>query len=328
MHTTRLGRVLVLAVLLLGVSGTGAAADPAPPPVPLPGGSNYDFYYLQGCYREPYHVVNGFNRAPDIIRYQLGEMRKAGQSRLTIGIFHHRGPDSGTIMDSTGGKLSDQNRRNLTDLLAAVKQAGFAEVAVAFNSLSPNSPSGWSSWQPDLYQENWQLIQDLHPVIAGAGLPYRVDLGNELTASAGQKVVLQYDQQLWKDYTAKFGRNDSVGFSVNSNDPNQVGSVGQIYGTTPPPLFDIHVYDQEYERFLAADTALRQAGYTTQPIIVGESFYNDKAAAEGFAKASKQTGRQIYYLTQWPKTRANVTQCDQVDVAPPADFSAYKAAGF
>jgi hypothetical protein len=323
-------RVLLITALVLTsmwpVRDAGAGVGSPPPPVS--GGSNYNFYYLDGCYREPYQVVGSFNKAPDIIRFQLAGMHKAGQNRISIGVFHHHGADTGTVMDSTGGKLSTQDQQNLTALLAAIKQAGYAELSIVLHPLDANDPSGWSSWQEDTYLENWQLIQSLHPIIAAAGVPYRIDLGSELTASTGQGVVLAYDQRLWQDYTAKFGRADTVGFSVNSNDPGQVLNVGKMYGSVPPPMFDLHIYGSEYAQFVYDDNQLRQQGFTSQPVIIGESYYDDKDAATAFSTASKKTGRQIYYLTQWPKTRANNIQCEQVDVAPPTDYAMYAAAGF
>ncbi|MEV6605307.1 hypothetical protein [Kutzneria sp. NPDC051319] len=297
-------------------------------PSPVAGGSNYDFYYLNGCYREPYNVISGFSRAPDMIRLQLGQMRAAGQDRLTIGVFHHHGDGGGAVMDSTGGTLSPADLKNFTDLLAGVRTAGFAEVTVAFNSQNPNNPSGWRGWQQDLYDENWQLVQKVHDLVVAAKIPYRIDLGNELTPSTGQSVVVRYDQQLWQDYTAKYGRADTVGFSVNSNDPGQIPNVAKVYGDNPPPVFDLHIYGDEYNQLVGDDQQLRRQGYPDQPVIIGESFYNDTVAADGFLKGSKDSGRRILYLTQWPKTRDNAPQCDQVDVAPPLDFSAYRAAGF
>ncbi|AHI02102.1 hypothetical protein GCM10010174_89050 [Kutzneria viridogrisea] len=328
MGSTRTGRILVLTALVLACTQAGAAADPAPPPAPVSGGSNYDFYSLDDCYREPYQVVRNFDKVPDIVRYQLTGMHSGGQNRISLGLYHHHGAATGTVVDSTGGKLPEQDRSNLTGLLSTVKQVGFAEITVVLHPLAPNDPHGWASWQPELYQENWQFIQDLHAVVAGAGLPYHLDLGSELTASTGQSVVLQYDQQLWKDYTAKFGRTDTVGFSVNSQDWGSVLNLGKVYGTSPPPLFDVHVYGDEYDQFVSVDNGLRQFGYTTQPFIIGESYYNDAEAAAGLAKATRATGRQVYYLTQWQRTRANNTQCADVDVAPPNDFSAYTKAGF
>ena len=294
----------------------------------LSGGSNYDFYYLNGCYREPFYVVNGFNKAPTIIKFQLAGMKKAGQNRLAITIFHHRGPDSGAVMDSTGGNLSTQNLQNLIALLAAIKQAGFAEITVGFAPMYPNDPGGWDSWQDDVYQENWQLIQHVHQVVSASGLAYHLDLGNELTASTNQNIVLQYDKQLWQDYTKQFGTSDTVGFSVNSNDPGQILNVAKIYGSAPPPIFDLHMYGSEKDQYVSDDSQLRKMGYTTQPIIIGEAFYNDHDAAANFSEAVSATGRPIRYLTQWPKTQDNANECDQVNVAPPIAFNEYAAKGF
>ncbi|MBV9844861.1 MAG: hypothetical protein JOZ47_07290 [Kutzneria sp.] len=320
-------RVFALAALLLAsAQAPAAAADPVQAPVP--GGSNYNFYYLDGCYREPYQVVNSFNKAPNIIAYQLAGMRASGQSRISVGVFYHRGADTGTIMDSTGGQLSEQNKQNLTGLLTAIKQAGFVEVSIVFHATTPNAPDEWEDWQQDLYQENWQLIRAVRAIVVASGVAYRIDLGSELTASTGQSMVLRYDEQLWKDYTTEFGSADTVGFSINSNDPGQVLNVGKVYGTTPPSMFDLHMYGSEYEQFVYDDTQLRRQGFTSQPVIIGESYYDDKTTADALVRAVKDTGRPIHYLTQWPKTRANNSQCDQVDVAPPSDFSAYSAAGF
>jgi hypothetical protein len=320
--------LVVTAVVLLIVTGAApAAADPVTPPA-VSGGSNYDFYYLDGCYRQPYQVVDAFDKAPTIIAYQLAGMKRAGQNRLSIGVYHHHGADNGTVMDSTDGRLPPRDQENLAGLLAAVKQAGFAEITVVLHPSDGNDPTTWSSWQDAMYQENWQLIRSLHPIIAAAGLPFHLDLGGELTASTDQSLVLRYDQQLWRAYTKEFGRTDTVGFSVNGNDPGQVLNVGKLYGDTGPSMMDIHIYGDEYNQFVYNDDQLRQQGFTGQPLIVGEAYYNDGEAANGFAQAARNTGRQIYYLTQWPKTRAGNTECSRVDVAPPTDYAEYAAAGF
>ena len=324
-------RILVVATVTVLVTtlAAPAGADPVAPPPAVSGGSDYDFYYLDGCYRQPYQVVDAFNKVPTIIAYQLNGMKQAGQNRLSLGIYHHHGPDDGTAMDSTGGQLPPQDQENLAGLLADVKQAGFAEITVVLHPSDSNDPDSWTSWPEAMYQENWQLIQSLHPIIAAAGLPFHLDLGSELTASGDQQpLVLRYDQQLWQAYTAKFGRADTVGFSINGNDPGQVLNVGKMYGNTQPSMLDIHLYGNEYDQFAYNDNQLRQLGFTSQPLIIGEAYYNDKDAATGFANASRATGRQIYYLTQWPKTRAGNTECSRVDVAPPTDYAEYAAAGF
>jgi hypothetical protein len=323
-RTLVLGAVTVLVTTL----AVPAGADPVAPSPAVSGGSNYDFYYLDGCYRQPYQVVAAFNKAPTIIAYQLAGMKRTGQNRLSIGVYHHHGADDGTALDSTGGRLSPQDQQNLAGLLADVKAAGFAEITVALHPSDDNDPRSWSSWQDGLYQENWQLIQSLHPIIAAAGLPFHLDLGSELTASTGESLVLRYDQQLWQAYTAEFGRADTVGFSIYGMDHGQVLNLGKMYGATQPSMLDIHIYGDEYDEFVYNDKQLRQLGFTGQSVIIGEAYYNDKEAATGFARAARATGRQIYYLTQWPKTRAGNTECSRVDVAPPTDYAEYAAAGF
>lgn len=322
-------RALVVATvtLLAAMLAPPAGADPVAPPA-VSGGSNYDFYYLDSCYYQPFQVVDAFNKAPTIIAYQLAGMKRAGQNRLSVGVYHHHGADNGTVMDSTDGRLPPQDQENLAGLLADVKQAGFAEVTIVLHPSDDNDPSTWSSWQDPLYQENWQLIQSLHPIIAAAGLPFHLDLGDELTASTNQPLVLRYDQQLWQAYTAEFGRADTVGFSINGNDGGQVLNVSKMYGSAPPSMFDIHIYGDEATQFTYNDIQLRQQGLTSQPVIIGEAYYDDKDAAAGFAQAVRRTGRQIYYLTQWPKTRANNSECSRVDVAPPTNYAEYAAAGF
>ncbi|HLW85470.1 MAG TPA: hypothetical protein VKR60_09675 [Candidatus Sulfotelmatobacter sp.] len=116
---------LVISSCLAGCSssGSGTTKTTLPPPSPAGlGGSNYGWYYLAPpCNREPYGVVYNYSTATATIGSQLAQMYKNGQRRLRIPIYHARGINSGTIMDSTGGTLAPQFLSNLTNLLAAVK---------------------------------------------------------------------------------------------------------------------------------------------------------------------------------------------------------------
>jgi hypothetical protein len=255
-------------------------------------------------------------------------MFAAGQRRLRIGIFHARGVDSGTVMDSTGGDLSAQNRRNLADLLAAIRAAGFEQVEVAFHPEGP-AISEWRDWDESRFQENWHLIRNLRPVIRAAGLPYRIDLSNETIPSSSQPLVLRYSRRLWAAYTRAFGRQDTVGFSLIP-DLDRVAQLRAVYGRRPPYTFDLHFYPgtgglNEFEQFHSVDIAMRRLGHT-QPWIVGEALYDDSATAAQVASARAGSRRAVYYLTQWPLTRGSA--CADVDVGAPLAFDAYAAAGF
>lgn len=188
------------------------------------GGSNYGWYQLDGCDRERFGVINTYHRAADPIASQLDAMYRQGQRRLRVLIYHRHGPDSGTLMDSTGGNLSEQNRRNLADLLAAVKRAGYEEIQVSFLPSGDNAAYRWSEWREDVYQENWNLVHNLRPIIVDAGIHYRLDLCNEAIPASNQPTLLAYARRLWTDYTHVYGKDDTLGFSVVSARTGSAGS--------------------------------------------------------------------------------------------------------
>lgn len=294
------------------------------------GGSNYGWYKLDGCSREAYGVVNSFDKASGTITAQLKQLAQAGQQRLRIPIYHRHGADTGTVMDSTGGNLSAQSRQNLTDLLGAVAAAGFGEIQVTFIPINENFAANWSSWNDDLYQENWSVIQNLRPIIAGAKIQYRIDLCNESIPTSGQATLLQYAQRLWGDYVGAFGKDDTVGFSIIGMDIDRVGQIPAVYQGNPPDLFDFHFYrndsGDEYQQFTAAHQLMNQQGYTSQGWTVSETYYNDATAADNVHRAVTDTGRTVFYLLQWPLEFGS--SCSDVSVAPPVDFGAYASQGF
>ena len=300
-----------------------------------PGGSNFDWFQVDHptpaqCIREPYGVIANFHvpGARAQMEAELDQMIASGQRRLRIGIFHGRGYNTGTVMDSTGGDLSPQNRANLLALLRAVKAAGFTEVEIAFH---PEGPAirEWTHWNQSLFEENWNTIRNLRPLIRSAHLPYRIDLSNEAIPAPGQSLMLEYSRRLWARYVRAFGRADTLGFSV-IGDPVHVGQMKAVYGSKPPAVFDIHFYDgtsgmTEAQQFAASDRLMRRQGLN-QPWVIGEAFYDDPLTAAGLASAIRGTTRPIYYLTQWPLTRG--APCADTDVSAPTAFDAYAAAGF
>ncbi len=328
---------LALSFCWIGCGGGGSSTPPVPPTPPQApaalGGSNYGWYYLAPpCNREPYGVVYNYNTATATINTQLQQMYDNGQRRLKIPIYHARGLNSGTIMDSTGGNLSPQFQANLANLLAAIKAAGFVEIEVGFYPQSNNSPIGWTTFSDDYFQENWSLIQNLHPIIAGAGISYHIDLQNEGIPPLGWAVLLQYDQMLWNDYVAEFGSDDTVGFSIIA-DSAHVGQVNAVYGPSPygnqgsPQLFEVHIYDETGSEFATAFNALTSQGYQGVPWIIGEAFYNDAAEATSLRQEADSTGQKVLYITQWPLS-SDESCSNAVNVAPPVNFSNYQAQGF
>lgn len=352
-RTKRAGAALVMATALLatGVTAVSAnldngssersASDKTQPKNAdrpndqgqIHGGSNYNFFDLDGCNREDFGVLKNFHTHRQKITGQLEQMHANGQDRLIIGIFHGHGLDSGTLIDSAGGDLPEQQRQNLADLLATVRSIGYAEVEVVFHVLGPNDPNQWQSWNEDLYQENLQLIRNLRPIVEDSGLLYRLNLGNELTPAPNQPQTLQYTKRLWQDYVSEFGREDTVGFSIIGSRPERIANIPAMYGDKPPYLFDFHFYGDEnadeYQQFVNAHNQMRDMGYN-QGWIIGETFYNDPTSAENLRRAINDTGREVYWLTQWPWQREarDTGGCEHVSISPPADFDAFLDQGF
>jgi hypothetical protein len=288
------------------------------------GGSDYGWYQIDAatCNRETYGVVYNYDTATATIKSQLQAMYSNGQRRLRIPIYHGRGSFTpGTIMDSTGGALAPRFLNNLTNLLAEIKSVGFEEIEVSFNPQGANLPVNWTSYSSDYFTENWELIQTLHPIIAGSGIKYHIDLLNEGIPPPSLTPMLEYSQILWAAYIAQYGTSDTVGFSIIP-DASHLAEVSAVYGQNPaPPVFDLHFYDNADANFAAAFSALNAAGFKGKPWILGEAYYNDATEAPQLRQQIDATGQPVYFLTQWPLTSAMT--CQQVDVAPPADFSNY-----
>lgn len=295
------------------------------------GGSNYAWYHLDpNCVRNPYGIIPNYDSAAPEIDRQLEAMFRNGQRRLRIPIYHGRGIGGGTNMESKGGDLTPQCRENLQRLLATIHRIGFSEIIVGFFPQGSNNPARWTAFQPDSYQENWQLVANLRPLITAAHIRYHIDLWNEGSPGARQPIVLEYCQRLWNQYAAAYGTRDTIGFSIIPA-PDRLQLVSTVYGSSPfgnhgpPRVFDLHFYKDAGARFASAHAILRTAG-CRQPWILGESFYNDPVEAQALRQAIRNTRQKVLFLLQWPLTAA--AACRDVSLAPPIDFSNYVKEGF
>ena len=305
------------------------------------GGSNYAWYNLTGCNRDPYGVIKNYHK-PAVraeVDSQLQAMYDVGQRRLRIPIFHiHQDmPWSGTLMSSAGGNLSQRHQDNFRDLLAKIREIQFEEVIIGFFPTGINSPSKWfqpiTDWNDlipgatltyeEVFQENWNLIVNLREIIVFASIPYYIDLLNEGIPNGTQQGMLQYVQRLWSYYGWVYGKYDTVGFSIASN-PERLAFISAVYDGGWrhgwPYRMDLHLYGDALNFFAVTDAKLNEHGYF-RPLIIGETFYNDSQSAQEIQAASRITGREVLFVLQWPLTRA--FGCQDVDVASPLDFSAY-----
>lgn len=303
------------------------------------GGSNYHFYRMDGCNREPYGVLKNFHTARPQIENDLTQMYVNGQRRLRIGIFHGRGLNSGTLIDSTGGNIDPQYRQNLADLLATIRVIGYDEIQFAFFPQAQNNPGNWpsglwSSTNESYFQENWNLVYNLMPILRASGLHFTVDLGNELflperTFQNLPSNRATYGTKLWANFRTVFTIGESVGFSVRPGKIGDLSEARMIYGDNPPYTLSIHMYGDYYNMVRRAHSELNSANYKHAGLVIGEIPYNDAAAANQVNSASLTIGnRPIHFLTQWPLQPGAACADTGVNVAPPLDFGNYIIYGF
>lgn len=301
------------------------------------GGSDYAWYQLSGCTREPYGVIYNYNTATAFINSQLQQMYNAGQRRIKIPIYFGHGLNTGTVMDSAGGNLHPQFRMNLTNLLAEIKSIGFQEADIGMYPVGENvvlnNMTNWSTWNEALFQETWNLIYNLRPIFVASGIPYKIDLLNESIPSKYLKnygVSLEFDQRLWNDYVYTFGKSDTVGFSIIPTS-DRLAEVANVYGTSSfgnqgyPNVYDLHIYANANIAVINANQVFNSQGHNP-PWIIGESFYNDAQESSELISGIQATHHPITALYQWPLTRRVV--CSDVDTASPTSFSNYGNRGF
>ncbi|OED42244.1 hypothetical protein AB833_06180 [Chromatiales bacterium (ex Bugula neritina AB1)] len=323
------------------------------------GGSNYAWYGIdelvisnngdRNC-REKFGIIANYHlpQVRSTVRRQLSIMFDNGQRRLRVPIYHATDLASGTVLNSAGGNLQQQPRENLARFLADIQAAGFQEVLVGFFPISRSSPKNWyreygssntsvKTWAYNsaAMQENWNLIKNLRPIIAGANIDYKIDLRNEGAAASSQPIDRQYASDIWSLYNASFGKQDTVGFSVAtgsiaenaSPDLSVKGNLAvdryrvmkQVYeesGYGAPVVWDFHAYEFLSHKISKVDAAMTASGDYTD-IIIGETFYQDSNTLS--AIQSITTSRNIQAIYAWPVTTAR--GCDgHVDTPFPAEY--------
>ncbi len=335
-------------------------------PVFAGGGINYHWYGLDGlCNREPfgivanYHLADGNGSVRAQVQQQLALMRSRGMTRLSLGIFFTHGFSSGTLVDSSNPAQVSQAVANIGNLLADVKAAGYTEVLFRFFPTGNINPSQ-SNFDTGLVDEYWNLITQVRPVVAAAGISYRLDLGVELAPRDSNSAVVfpvsdryKYPENsnwsravrtLWQRYFAAYGVANTVGFSffTDTNPDNQrwrVRHMRYVYEGNYPRVYAVDIYPtpsiSAADKFIQLHDAMVREdsdgtlGFRTDGWIISETNYEDPLIAADLSSAIAATGRVVFYLTQWPLDRAGGDCVDpNINVRPPYDWNVYKAYGF
>ena len=239
-------RAVVLAAVVLAAGG--GSATPANPSAPLLG-ANYLHYRDTPPNCSGPGIVSRYDR-PGIralVRSQLAAMRAAGMRSLRLLVYHSSVGDEWGLAGSAGGRLSEPYRTNLVQYLQDVRAAGFLSLTVAFNPWGSNDPIGYTQtpYDPATFEENWQLIRDVRPLVKEFGpKTTRIDLINEGAPHTWQPGLREYVARMWARYVDEFGAADAT-VSVIANPsatprlPNLVEALRET-GRPLPGYFDIH----------------------------------------------------------------------------------------
>lgn len=205
-------RMTGLAVLLVVLgAGAGAATSRSSPPLL---GANFIRYEETPPYCGGPSIVYNYG-APgvrEVVRQQLAAMHAAGM-RATRLFLYHASQAEGDLIPSTGGRLMEPYRANLVHYLQDLRAAGFASVTVTFNPWAANDPIGYTkvAYDPSTFEENWQFIRDVRPLVKQYGPPTtRIDLLNEGAPDWWQPELRDYVTEMWKRYVDAFGNADAT----------------------------------------------------------------------------------------------------------------------
>jgi hypothetical protein len=323
---------LPAAAASVGLAGALPSAGGAAGGVPLIG-ANYSHFGVTVCDFGGQGIVASGTFDQALIKKQLAAMRAAGIETLRLFIWnmHDASGQTWGVVSSAGGRLGPAEEKNLIDYLTAVRSVGFKQLTVVFGPEWTSDPIGWpdNHYDPSLFDENWQLIRSVRPIVKQYGpRSVRFDLLNEGAPSdyLATKAQLEgYLAQMYSNYVDAFGNQDvTVSSIVGANDQSRISNLIDTLRSTGRPLptwFEIHIYGNTPLEDLRATDATLTAKGLTQPITIGETYYNDSATAAAVKTFIATASRPITEVIEWPLRRGS--DCRDISVAPP-----YKADAF
>lgn len=263
-----------------------------------------------------------------LVRTQLAAMRAAGLRTLRTLFYHSSEGDEWSFMPSSGGRLAEPYRSNLIRYLIDVRAAGFPSLTIAFNPWYSNDPVGYDNnrYEPSKFEENWQLIRDVRPLVKKFGpATTHIDLINEGAPEWYTPQLREYSAEMWKRYVDEFGRDDATVSVIVKTDeggsfdrlPNLVDAI-RATGRPLPAWFDVHPSFTAFSALAdlrGVDDYLTREGLT-QPLVIGEEVYDNAEVAKAIATFMRTSSRPVLEVMEWPLSRKGTT----FDTCPTAPY--------
>lgn len=307
----------------------GSAAANPPPLI----GANYSHWGLAGCDFNGFGILTDSSFGSAQIRAQLAAMRAAGIETLRLFIWHMHDATNQRwgVVTSAGGTLGALERSNLIRYVTDVRSAGFKQLSVVFGPMWTNDPISFpeNRYDPTLFDENWNLIRSVRPLVKQYGpASTHFDLLNEGGPSdyLATKVQLEtYLARMYANYVDAFGNQDvTVSSIVGWNDQSRISNLIDTLRATGRPLptwFEIHAGGPTLLQDLQATDATLTAKGLSQPLVIGETSYNDPAGANAIKQFIASSSRPLAEVMEWPLRLGS--NCAAISVAPPYQAETY-----
>jgi len=283
---------------------------------------------MDGCNLENTGIVFTYDKpgVRQTVQDNLKQMHDTGVSSLRLLLWFETdiGGNTWGIVPSVGGKMSDPYRTNLIQYLTDVKAAGYTTFTLSFGAGGSNDPMenygnpDAAKYDPTKFDENWQFIQDVRAIVKQYGPAIvRFDLQNEgapydwLTDRVRQQVI-DYHTKMYTNYVNAFGANDvTLGFMGGV--PGALTDLISIIKATGKPFpmwFHLSLYGSTetdaLNKLNDVETTLKQNNLQ-QPLVVGETFYNDPGTANAIKRYMQSTTRPVWEILEWPLNVDNKT---------------------
>jgi hypothetical protein len=193
-----------------------------------------------------------------------------------------------------------------------------------------NDPVGFgvNRWNPSLFDENWNFIRDVRSLVKQHGpAATRFDLLNEGAPSdhlVTKAQLADYVARMYARYVDAFGHEDvTVSSIVAWNDQSRLANLIDALRSTGRPLptwFEVHDGGAALLEGLRATERTLVAKGLSQPIVLGETSYNDPGGAAALKIFAAESTR-LTEVMQWPLALGS--SCAPFSATPPYRADAY-----
>ena len=318
-------RGVVIVVIVAAAIAAFAGSTAADPPVPLIG-VTYTHTSVANCDLNANGIVQHYDRPGmrRLVRTQLAAMHAAGIQTIRILLWNMSditGQDWGVIPSANG--LVEPYRSNLIRFVSDVRAAGFDLLTVHFSPQWTNDPIGTygpngltaDEWDPAKFDENWNFISQVHQVVTQYGPPStHFDILSEGPPTKYQPAYIvarleNYITEMYSRYVDAFGSHDVTVTTIGDlSQPDRLGNLLNALrasGKPMPDWFEVHgpwTSPDLYNVLVLFNRVLDDYGLTTQPLVVGESSYENPDAAGDIARFETDTGRPVSEVYEWWST--------------------------